>query len=114
MGDTACWVLTDGVGDDFEDFGEGVPHFPSEKHAAERVSALADGFKPRQLDHVCVIVACSCCEVVYDEEEEGVAHFESRDEAEKMLAGFWDFTDGVAKCEYCKTGPCDREAGEHG
>lgn len=115
-----CWVLTNADGEDLDQ--DGVPHFPTEEKAAEharRTDPWAGwetpaGFKPRQLDHVCVILACSCCEYVYDEDEDGICHFDSPDEAEKALAGFWEFTGGVAKCDACKVGPCDPERGDHG
>lgn len=113
---TACWVLTNDVGDDLEQ--DGAPHFPDEKHAAEYASRayveVPPGFKPRQLDHLCVTVECSCCEYVFDEDEDGVVHWESLAEAEKGLKDFWEFADGVTRCDACKVGPCDPEAGEHG
>ena len=114
MADTACWVLTNEDGTDLDQ--DGVPHFPSEKLAAEEAAKIEgdEVFRPRQLAHPCVTLACSCCDYLYDEEEDGIAHFDSREEAEKMLANFWDFNDGVAKCDACKVGPCDSERGDHG
>lgn len=114
MADIPCWVLTNEDGTDLDQ--DGVPHFPSEKHATEEAAKIEgdEVFKPRRLDHLCVTLACSCCEYVYDEDEDGIAHFDSRAEAEKMLAGFWEFTGGEAKCHACKFGPCDPEAGDHG
>jgi hypothetical protein len=108
-----CWVLTNDDGTDLDQ--DGVPHFPTETVAAENASHLADEvFNPRQLAHLCVTVACSCCDYLYDEDEDGIAHFDSFEEAAKMLAGFWEFADGEAKCDACKVGSCDSEAGEHG
>ncbi|MER6575783.1 hypothetical protein [Nonomuraea sp. NPDC001023] len=114
MSDTPCWVLTNEQGTDLDQ--DGVPHFPTEKHAADEAAKIEgdEVFKPRQLAHLCVTAACSCCDYIYDEDEDGIAHFDSLGEAEKALAGFWEFADGKAKCDACKTGACDPEAGEHG
>jgi hypothetical protein len=71
-------------------------------------------FKPRQLDHVCVTVECSCCEIIFDEDGDGVVHWENLAEAEKALKGAWKFTNGVGTCEVCVEGPCDPERGDHG
>jgi hypothetical protein len=114
MADTACWVLTNADGVDLDQ--DGVPHFPSEKHAKEQVAKIEgdEVFKPRRLDHLCVTLACSCCHYVYDEDEDGVLHFASMAEAEKALANFWKLTRDETLCPYCTVGPCDREAGNHG
>jgi hypothetical protein len=114
MADTACWVLTNENGIDLDQ--DGVPHFPREKIAASEAAKIEgdEAFTPRQLAHPCVVVQCSCCDYLYDEDEDGIAHFDSREEAEKMLAGSWEFAGGEAKCDACKVGPCDREAGDHG
>lgn len=114
MADTACWVLTNETGADFDQ--DGVPHFPDEKHATEEAARIEgdEVFKPRQLGHLCITLACSCCEYVYDEDEDGVCHFDDLAKARKLLEGFWGFTDGQAKCDACKTGPCDPECGDHG
>lgn len=114
MAETACWVLTNSDGEDLDQ--DGVPHFPSEKHAEEEAARIEgdEVFKPRELSGSCVTLACSCCDYLYDEEEDGVAHFDSLDEAEKLLAGFWEFAGGKAKCDACKVGPCDQERGDHG
>lgn len=118
MADTACWVLTNGV-DDYRDEEGGAPHFPSEDRATEYVTwsgseALIE-LKSRQLGYVCVTVSCTCCEVVYDEEEEGVVHFDDMPKAEKFLTQCgWKLTREQTLCEYCKVGPCDPERGDHG
>ena len=120
MADTACWVLTNSDGEDLDQ--DGVPHFASEQKAAEYAARPGDyvlpdvspGFKPRQLDHLCVTVACSGCGYVYDEDEDGIAHFDDRAEAEKALAGHWKFTRDEALCDECKPGVCDRSVDEHG
>ncbi|MEU4224337.1 hypothetical protein AB0F17_08590 [Nonomuraea sp. NPDC026600] len=114
MADTTCWVLTNSDGEDLDQ--DGIPHFPSEKHAEEEAAKIEgdEVFKPRQLDHPCVIVACSCCEYIYDEDEDGVCHFDNLAEAEQALAGHWKFTRDEALCDECKPGTCDRSADEHG
>ncbi|MEQ4725042.1 hypothetical protein [Nonomuraea sp. B19D2] len=108
-----CWVLTNSDGEDFDD-ADGVPHFPTMEKAADRAAILADAWKPRQLDHGCVTVTCICCAYTYDEEEDGLTHFADVAEAEKLLANFWSFASGQAKCDACTAGPCDPERGDHG
>jgi hypothetical protein len=116
MANTACWVLTNDIGDDLEQ--DGTPHFSNQKrateYAADENAEVPPDFKPRQISHLCITVECACCEYVFDEGGDGVVHWENLAEARKGLKGSWEFTDGVGKCEVCVEGPCDAERGDHG
>lgn len=70
---------------------------------------------PRRLDRPCITVACSCCEYVFDEDEDGVVHFVDLAEAALCLPQYgWTQVDGAWQCETCTAGPCDLEADTHG
>ncbi|MFI7628422.1 hypothetical protein [Microbispora rosea] len=105
-----CWVLTDSFGVDL-DYGDGIFHFDTKTKAEERAEHEDLEHRPRRLDKPCVLVACSCCDYVFDEDE-WTNHFESLDEARKVLPDFgWvPGENGTWRCEGCAKGTCDCEA----
>lgn len=105
-----CWVLTDEHGADHDDYGLVVHHASVSAALSWAVSEEIEGYAPRQLDKPCMVIRCTCCGYVFDEDEDGIVHFEDLGEARKVLAAADGGTvadDGTAKCQPCATGECD-------
>lgn len=101
--DGVCWVLGNPDGTVYEDDrGYPEPHLHTEEEIRKLIADVGEDpagqCVPLRLTAPCVEIACSECGYVYDEDDEGIGHWESRDEAVKALKGDWLFGDGAAYC----------------
>ena len=104
----ACYVLTLPNGALVGDPQNGEAHFPDEATARERAPQFGDAAReatPKRLDAPCVELTCKGCDFTFDEDEEYVFHFESREDALTSARDFgWTVRDGETFCTGCPQG----------
>lgn len=106
-----CWTLVMPDGSEPEDDGYGIPHFDTEADARKYLADVGENpigqCIPQRLAAPCVELECVRCGYRFDEDDEGVACWESREQAEKELAGEWTF---VGDDAFCSNEDCAKTA----
>jgi hypothetical protein len=100
-----CWVVVKADGTDPDDDGYSSPHLRTEADIRHFLSGLGEHpmsqCVPKLLDQPCVTVECACG-YRYDEDDEGVIHFEDQAQADEAVKGNgWTVVDGQPACPEC-------------
>jgi hypothetical protein len=84
-----CWIVRR-HGESDEAANE--RHYLGEQEARDEATVLAEGGETgltiEQLDSPCLTLRCQGCDYLLDEDDEGVIHFESIEQAHEYAVGF--------------------------